>query len=362
LNDINKLTIISFIRTFSISIVNPYIGLALNQYYKLPIYLVGIYYLGLTLITAIGYVFGGYMADIIGRRNSMVLSTILASLFLLLSLIDPIIFILFMYFFSNAYGSANNTFVGDTSNNVKGLIKSFSRIRRGANAGWAIGPAIGGFLYDKYGFNTIIMIAGIVSLIAVPFLLPLKNNKGSRKILIRPSKKFSKFLIPSILTSIIMGQLGLPFVLYASRYFSVSIAGYMFSINGGMVVLFQDLFGNKFSKFNYKHSLSIGMIIYSLAYLNLIFISRVYELALDVILLTIAEMIVSPINNAVANALSESGDRGKYMGFFGLTVGIGRTLGQSLSTELSFSKYVEWGDVSFIAVLSSVLYLFLTEI
>jgi MFS family permease len=73
LNDINKLTtIISFIRTFSISTVNPYIGLALNQYYKLPIYLVSIYYLGLTFVTAIGYIFEGYLADIIGRRNSMI--------------------------------------------------------------------------------------------------------------------------------------------------------------------------------------------------------------------------------------------------------------------------------------------------
>ncbi len=362
MEDINRLTIISFIRTFSISIVNPYIGLALNQYYNIPIYLVGLYYLLLTLSTAIGYIFGGYLADFIGRRNAMIISTILASLFLILSLFNLSLFIAFMFFFNNAYGSANTTAVGDTSNSLKGLIKSFSRTRIGANAGWAIGPAIGGFLYQKYGFDKIILIASTFSLIAIPFLIKLPNNKGSKRILIKPSRKFSKFLIPSILTSIIMGQLGLPFVLYISRVFSVSTAGYMFSINGSMVVFLQEFFARKFSKFNYKYSLSLGMAIYSISYLNLIFINKIIELALDVVLLTIAEMIVSPINSAVANTLSESQNRGKYMGFFGLTVGIGRTLGQSLSTELAFSKYIEWGNVSFMAILSSILYLLLVEI
>ncbi|AFZ70092.1 arabinose efflux permease family protein [Caldisphaera lagunensis DSM 15908] len=362
MEDINKLTIISFIRTFSISIINPYIGLALNQNYKLPIYLVGLYYLGYTLATALGYIFGGYLADFIGRRNAMIISTIMASIFLALSLFNLSLFVAFMFFFNNAYGSANTTAVGDTSDNLKGLVKSFSRVRIGANAGWAIGPAIGGFLYEKYGFNKIILLASIFSIIAVPFLIKIPNIKGSRKILIKPSKKFSKFLIPSTLTSIIMGQLGLPFVLYVSKIFSISTAGYMFTINGLMVVFFQDFFGRKFAKFNYKYSLALGMFIYSISYLNLIFINKIIELALDIVLLTIAEMIVSPINNAVANAMVESGDRGKYMGLFGLTVGIGRTLGQSLSTELSFSKNIEWGNVSFMALLSSILYLVLIEI
>ncbi|MGC8567344.1 MAG: MFS transporter [Caldisphaera sp.] len=356
MDQINKIAIISFIRSFSLAMVNPYIGLALNQYYKIPIYLVGLYYLGLTCVTAFGYIIGGYLSDYFGRKNSMILTASLSSISLLLSLINPIVFILFMYFFSNAYGSANTTAVGDTSNNLKGLVKSFSRVRIGANAGWAIGPAIGGFLYDIYGFNLIIIVGATSSMISLPFMLKLANIKGSRKILIKPNRKFAKFLIPALLTSIVMGQLGLPFVLYFSKMFSVTIVGFMFMINGGLVVLFQDFISKTLSKKDYKKSLLLGMTLYSFAYGSLMIINKIYELALAVIILTTGEMITSPLMNAIANSLAESLHRGKYMGLFGLTNGIGRTLGQSISTELSYSNYLEWGNVSLIAFLAGLLY------
>ncbi|MEB2793197.1 MAG: MFS transporter [Caldisphaeraceae archaeon] len=337
-------------------------GLAFYQYYKISIYLVGIYYLGLTGITAIGYVLGGYLADFIGRKKAMVSFASLSGTSLLLSLINPFIFIMLMYFFSNAYSSSFTTTVGGTSKSVGGLIKSFSRVRIGINAGWAIGPAIGGVLYTKFGFSSIMLIGGIASLLSVPLMLGLENIKGAKTTFIKPNKRFSKFIIPAFLSSMVMGQLGLPFVLYFSRIFSVSTIGVMYAINGGLVALFQDIVGRKFSNKPPKKSLMVGMMIYSLSYGSMMIINKVYELVVAVVALTLAEMIISPISNSVANFLAEERNRGKYMGLYGLTSGIGRTFGQSLSTELSFSSIIEWGDVSAIAIIGGILYLLLTEI
>ncbi|MFP3161346.1 MAG: MFS transporter [Vulcanisaeta sp.] len=159
----NKLALIGAIRSLGGSLLWSFTGFALYQYYKLPLTSVSLFYVAQAIVSSIAFIVGGYLTDFLGRVKTMVVSSVISSMVILIAFIinKPlivIIMVLIQSFFNNAYGVANTSLVGDYAIGFSSLIRYFSRLRVGINAGWAIGPAIGGLLYEIYGFRLLLLL------------------------------------------------------------------------------------------------------------------------------------------------------------------------------------------------------------
>jgi len=367
----NKLALIGAIRSLGGSLLWSFTGFALYQYYKLPLTSVSLFYVAQAIVSSIAFIVGGYLTDFLGRVKTMVVSSVISSMVILIAFIinKPfivIIMVLIQSFFNNAYGVANTSLVGDYAIGFSSLIRYFSRLRVGINAGWAIGPAIGGLLYEIYGFRLLLLLGSLIPLAALPLLvsLPETGRISEHGLTFHVNRRFALFLIPSFLTFLVMGQLGFPLLTYYNVHDGLStfMVGILYMENGLLVVFLQDLIGRYLKR---PSLIALGMVIYGISYLAVAFIPNFTWAIVDMFFITLAEMIVSPISQSIANMLADPKARGRYMGLYSLVTGLGRTIASSVSSLLMPYALREplalWGFVLVIAALSSGIYLNVTK-
>ncbi|MFP3218645.1 MAG: MFS transporter, partial [Acidianus sp.] len=313
MKEINKLALIGGSRALSGSIIWPFIGFALYEVYHFSLDFVSLFYIIQGVISVLAYIIGGYMTDFLGRVKSMVISSLSASISLLLAFLlnlplAIVFFILLQTFFNSIYNVSNTSMVGDLNKEFKGLVISFSRIRVGINAGWAVGPVIGGILFTISGFRELLLVSSIISLLPIPLLLSLPDFKGKIGISLNLSKEFILFLIPTFLTFMIMGQLGFSLLTYYNLIVGLSTfqVSLLFMVNGLLIVIFQEFIGRKLT----IKMIILGMIIYASSYLFVAFVTNFILAVIDIVFITLAEMIVSPLSQAIASSLSRDEVRG----------------------------------------------------
>ncbi|GAB6947798.1 MFS transporter [Vulcanisaeta sp. JCM 16161] len=362
----NKLALIGAIRALGGSLLWSFTGFALYQYYKLPLTLVSLFYIAQAVVSSIAFMVGGYLADFIGRVRTMAVSSVVSSIALIIAYIinKPLIvvvMVLIQSFFNNAYGVANTSIVGDYAREFTSLVKYFSRLRVGINAGWAVGPAIGGLLYEVYGFRLLMLLGSLIPLAALPLLmtLPEPGYTIEAGLTFHVNRAFALFLIPSFLTFLVMGQLGFPLLTYYNAHDDLTTfqVGLLYMENGLLVVFLQDLIGRYLRR---PGLISMGMLLYGISYLAVAFVPSFPWAVVDMFFITMAEMVVSPLSQSIANALADPKTRGRYMGLYSLVTGLGRTMASSISSILMplalEQPLILWGFVFAIALSSSALY------
>jgi len=109
-----------------------------------------------------------------------------------------------------------------------------------------------------------------------------------------------------------------------------------------------------------------GSLIYYVSYSLVSLVENIYEALLNIALVTMGEIIVSPIVQALAMSMAEEDKRGQYMGIFGLATSIGRTMGSVLSSEaMQFmlnDPLALWQVLSLPAAASAIVYTFLFKL
>jgi len=364
LKEINKLALIGGSRALSGSIIWPFIGFALYEVYHFSLDFVSLFYIIQGVISVLAYIIGGYMTDFLGRVKSMVISSLSASISLLLAFLlnlplAIVFFILLQTFFNSIYNVSNTSMVGDLNKEFKGLVISFSRIRVGINAGWAVGPVIGGILFTISGFRELLLVSSIISLLPIPLLFSLPDFKGKIGISLNLSKEFILFLIPTFLTFMIMGQLGFSLLTYYNLIVGLSTfqVSLLFMVNGLLIVIFQEFIGRKLT----IKMIILGMIIYAFSYLFVAFVTNFILAVIDIVFITLAEMIVSPLSQAIASSLSRDEVRGREIGIYGMVTALGRVLGSSYASFLMnyylySSPLILWFLISLLGFSSALLY------
>ncbi|TRM76208.1 MFS transporter [Sulfolobus sp. B5] len=369
MHDINKVALIGGFRALGGSIIWPFVGFALFKVYGFSLSFVSAFYLLRALVNVIASISGGIIVDYVGRRNSMTISIILSSLSLFLAyLINKSIYVvslvLIQTFFNTVYNVSSTTIVGDLYKGTSNLVKAYSRQRVGINAGWALGPLIGGYIFTFYGFRTLLLISALIVLLVIPLVRLLPDFKGLGKSILdfNVTKDFIIFLIPTFLTFAIMGQLGFSILTYYNSllHFTEFEVGILFAINGLLIVAFQDLMGRLIE--SKIRLIVLGMIIYGFAYFAIAFVTNIYLASIDIVFITIAEMIVSPISQALVNLMAKRETRGRQVGLYSMVTGLGRIIGSSVSSELlNYYLYYPvtlWGVISSFGFVSAILYYF----
>jgi len=332
------LTVIRLLTAVGFSICMPFLALHLHQDRGVSMTLVGLILLAGGLCAALSQAIGGALSDRFGRRPVLLVATsagafLYAGLAILIGISAPVWAITIVYIVGRSMLTTTHPVISAMVADVaprERLTEAYGILRIGANIGWAAGPAIGGYLitFVPYAwlFGIPSIMCGVVFLIVLFSIHESASGAGTttgiRSLLPTVNNPpFLVFTLLSLLLFIVMGQMGatLSISTVDRLGFSTAQYGFLLTLNGLIVIFFQYPVTLALRKLAKSRALVLGSLLYGLGYLSLGWITR-YEWALVAMAtVTAGEIIHTPITLSVVGELSPPGQRGRYMGFFGLS-------------------------------------------
>lgn len=324
------------------SLISPYILLFLNQDLEVSMALGGLVLTVAGVIGAGGNMIGGLMSDRYGRRGIMVASMLLRSLtFILLALVVSFrsdfltiaMLLTLSYFFGGVFQPANNAMVADITEPSKRM-EAYGLLRVSWNLGFAVGPIIGGALI-LISFPLTFTISAAISFFAALIValmltesyvpVPREKKEGGLRGLGDLKPVFLLFCLFALPLFIMSGQFGSTYTVYANERVGIDTAtiGLVFGLNGIMVVLLQMPISRWLTERNPYVGMMAGSVVYSIGYLLVAAVTDGWWLALTMIIITLGEIIVVPVSNALTVLLAPDDSRRKYLGVFGVISSFG---------------------------------------
>jgi len=372
-------TVMQFFTVIGFSICMPFLSLYLYQDRGLSMTMVGIILLAAGLCSAVSQALGGALSDRFGRRPVLLIAAFVSiflysGLAVLIGISAPVWAITLAYIAARSVLTITrpviSAMVADFTAKEK-LTEAYGILRIGANIGWAAGPAIGGYLatFLPYGwlFGVPVLTCAIVSLIVFFFVHESSHGTGRRvgvRSILPPAgdRAFLDFTMVSLLLFIVMGQMASTLSIFAVDRvgFSTAQYGLLLTLNGLIVILFQypvTLALRRVAKFR---ALIVGSLLYALGYLSFGWITQFGWALGAMAIITAGEIIHSPVTLSVIGELSPQDQRGRYMGFYGLseTIGIamGPLLGGILLDAFPSDLKLVWAPIASIALIAAIGY------
>jgi len=373
------ITVIQFFTVIGFSICMPFLSLYLYQDRGLSMTVVGTILLAAGLCSAVSQAFGGALSDRFGRRP-ILLTVTFVSIFLytglavLIGISAPVWAIVVAYIAGRSTLTITrpviSAMVADFTSKER-LTEAYGILRIGANIGWAAGPAIGGYLatFLPYGwlFGVPALTCCIVSFIVFFFVRESSSGMGGRvgfRSVLPPAgdRAFLVFTMVSLLLFIVMGQMVSTLSIFAVDRVGFSFAQYslLLTLNGLIVIFFQYPMTLALRRIAKYRALILGSLLYVFGYLSLGWITQFGWALGAMAIITAGEIIHSPVTLSVIGELSPQDQRGRYMGFFGLseTIGIamGPLVGGILLDAFPFDLRLVWAPIASIALIAAIGY------
>lgn len=341
-----------------------------TQIMKIPTIEVGVIF---TLLSGTSVVFslvGGALADYFGRRKTLLIGSLGGFfIYLLISAListgKPDIFIISAFVLSSFSGSlvfpSASALVSDVTPD-ESRFQAYSIYRIMANVGWAIGPLIGSYIYDT-GVEYVFLFVAIASIIQFAIVIGLvsesaiphrwtENRKGTKFNLLSFDKYLILFGMGTFLITIVASQFSVTLPTYSVIHVGIrtSQLGYIYALNGVVVVIGQYPMTLIMRRFSDITTMSLGSVLYSIGYLVVGFAGTLYMLMLAMVVITAGENLTSPGINTIVSKIAPADKTARYMGFIGMLNSTGRALGPSIGTfMLSIYAYdgpSTWGSIA----------------
>jgi len=305
---------------------------------------VGAYGVGLLLAS----VLGGFLADSIGRRRTIVLSMFSGAFsMILLSQVHKLPAIIALTALTGLtcelYRPASSALLADLVPPGQ-RVTAFSAYRLAFNAGWAFGPATAGFLASRgylwlfVGDAATSVLFGIVALFALPRAVRSQAQEKSWREALRvlvDDRSLRQVLTAVFIIGLIFFQLSSTFGLHVTRLgFSPATYGAILSLNGVLVVALELPLTLLTRRFPPRRVLAIGYLLIGIGFALNAFAGTVAALAGCMAIFTLGEMVSMPISSAYIADLSPPDMRGRYMGAHALTWALGLVVAPALGMKL----------------------------
>ncbi|MEN3045488.1 MAG: MFS transporter [Candidatus Hydrothermales bacterium] len=325
--------------SFSVSI--PFLNIYLYSERAIPMKVIGLLVGISSLLGAFSRVPSGYIGDRLGCKTIMVLgllSRFFAFLLFTLFIVFKVPPILFLFgFILNSLGFSLFAIGSDSYVGIylpeKERPSSYGIIRIGTNIGFAIGPAIGGYL-SSLSYTLLFAVSALFTILVLPLIqfgvkCPKKGFLSNKNFIVEiksvfRDKIYFRYIIAVFMLFTLAGQMISTLSVYAKeKGLSNTLIGYLYTINGTSVVLFQIFFTKLSERIGLKNSLILGILLYILGYFSFSFASNFYIFALCVFIFTVGEMLSLPIVTTFGTIYAKRGKENLYLGFLGLAEGLG---------------------------------------
>ncbi|WP_393971285.1 MFS transporter [Oxyplasma meridianum] len=243
------------------------------------------------------------------------------------------------------------------------------------NLGFIIGP-IAGSIISLYRFSDIFLFASIFRLLELIVLillvktparnrdLPSPNNtKAFTGVASRINRKLLFFSL-SVMFLAMMGtqvQVSLPVFAFSTGGITIAEYGYIYSLNGLVVVAGQLLINRIFSKIGDMASMFAGIALYMIAFIIAGFSNAFLPLVGLIVIYSLGEDIVAPLENAIIGSFAPLRKLGFYISvkssFWSAGNVLGPVVGSIIIFLLPFRYLVSWGIMDVFGVVSMIMFL-----
>ena len=372
-----------FIDQLGGALIYPFFGLYITSKYAVGMTEVGVLFSIMAVSSLFGSLIGGAVTDKFGRKGIILFSLVISAASTLLLAFAPGLKFIYLFgfivgFFGNMAGPAHRAMIADILPEDK-RIDGFGIQRVIANLAIAIGPAIGGFVASRsYTMLFIIdVILSCITALMLYFLVPetkpvleispehddkqdgtLMESLAGYLTVIKDSV-FMVYLLASIFYVLAFMQMNTSLPVFLRDIHGLPDSGYgiILSINASMVVLFQFWITRRIKRFAPMKLMAWGMVIYAIGFSMYGYVSAFWLFITAMVIITIAEMLVTPTGQAIVAKLSPIDMRGRYMAIFGFSWTLPMTIGP-LAAGIIMDNYnpnwVWYGAGIFMVVSASV--------
>jgi MFS family permease len=344
--------LVSFIDSIGSHLLFPFFSLYVTQKFNIGMAQAGLILGTWSAFGLIGGMVGGALTDRFGRRQLILFGLVFSALSSLslglvnnLAILYPLAIII--GFLSNIDGPAYDAMLADLLPE-KQRSEGYGILRVADNLAWAIGPAVGGIVAARSFFMLFVIDSVLSCLIAVIFYKLITETKpvasaekshetvwqtaaGYRQVL--RDLAFMAFLVASLLMLMVYTQMynTLPVYLRNVHGFSSEAYGFMLTSTAVLVVLAQFWVTRITRNRPPFVMMALGTALYAIGFGMFGFISAYSLFILAALVITIGEMIIVPISQALAANLAPPDMRGRYMAVYGLSAAIPTTIGPGLA-------------------------------
>lgn len=291
---------------------------------------------------------GGFLADRVGRRNTIAASMFLSAICMLaLSQARGFLPILLITFLTGAatelYRPAASALIGDLVTPDQRLL-AFAVYRFAINLGFAIGPATAGFLADHsflylfVGDAMTSLAFGFIALVALPHGLRGQADGEHFTEVYRVAvrdRRFMVFLLATLCVTFVEFQLHSTFPIHlALAGFSTSTYGLLLSVNGVLIIFFELMITSWTQRFAAQTMIAVGYALSAIGFALTGLAHSVPALVGTVVVWTVGEMIYAPVTGAYVTNIAPEKYRGRYNGMWMMMWSLGMVLGPALGTVI----------------------------
>lgn len=360
---------------FSISI--PFIAIYFHSELGMDLTTIGLFFGFTAIVRATTQAAAGELSDRMGRYPLMVVSQLIRSLVFFVTAVAVYLKLGFfpvggLLILNSIFGAI---FQPSAQAAVADLAKfnerseAYAITRVAGNFGWAIGPAIGGFMAAKSyailfivsGFMT--LISGLIIGIFLRGIKPKEHNNVPFRIKDILSYKGNELIIRHaafvFILYLVFAQLIAPFSLYSVSLMGLpeSRLGILFTLNGLLVTIFQLPTTRLMNRYRLTTQLFVGAIVYGAGYFLVGFAATFTFFIIAMVIITLGENCISPPALTLTANLAPEGRTGRYMGIYGFAVTFGWSMGPLIGTTLldwTEPNYIYmWAIIALMAVISS---------
>ncbi|MEA2646785.1 MAG: hypothetical protein QOE92_1868 [Chloroflexota bacterium] len=317
-----------------------------------------------------GSTVGGYLADRIGRREtiaiSMFTSAVTTMALLVVSGLPALVAVAVLV------GLTQQLVRAPTGALIADLVPQQRRVaamgvmRFFINAGFALGPATAGFLADRsfvlvFSIDALTSVAfGVLALVALPHGAPRaerpeRRGEGTRAIL--SDRGFILFLFATLAASAVYLQAETTFPLWVVGHgYSNTVYGFLIALNGGLITLVELVVIAYTRRFSPRLMIAAGFLLVGFGFAATAWATTLALLALTVLIWTLGEMTAFPMSATYVADISPAHLRGRYAGAWGLTWSLGLMIGPGFGGWLfTVNPTALWLSCGVTGVLAAVL-------
>jgi MFS family permease len=288
-----------------------------------------------------GSTLGGYLADRVGRRETIAISMLTtAAATLALALVRGLPELLGL---AGGVGLTQQMVRAPSTALIADLVPPQARVaamgvmRFFINAGFALGPAAAGFLADRsflllFGLDAATsVIFAVIALAALPggaprLDRPERRAEGTRSIL--ADRGFLLFLLATLAASAVYLQASTTFPLWVTRNgYSNATYGYLIALNGFVITLVELFLISVTRRLPARPVIAGGFLLIGVGFALTSGAHTLPVLAATVLIWTLGEMTAFPMSSAYVANLAPVHLRGRYQGAWGLTWSLGLMVG-----------------------------------
>jgi MFS family permease len=284
---------------------------------------------------------GGWLADHLGRRNSIVLSMLMSAAVMLSFLrvegYWPLVGLSMLAGFSaELYRPAAAALIADVTIPAQ-RVTAYALYRLAINLGFAIGPAVGGLLASRsFAFLfvgdaiTSLVYAGI-ALVALPNRVSEMHeptpHRSALPVILRDTP-FLLFVCSTLMASAVFMQHVSSYPLQMEAYgHSSAVFGLLISLNGAIICLTELPLTSFARRWSARRVMTTGLLVIGTGFVLTAFVRSIPLLMMTVAIWTLGEMLYFPMASAHIANVSPPDMRGRYHGAWGIAWGLGAVLG-----------------------------------